>query len=333
MDLVEARTLWSEYAGRRISHSYDQIIVQKDSTLPPNSIQALPGDDENADHLFDEAHRFQMTLDLPKSLRKCRQSVDSEFIRITHKLRIYVNLHNPEGHTSQLLVKNHIHLFISPNLPPNEDQSVSVDQGHLSSQQMREEALQHAPPTYGQHQLDELYMDIDPSGFMTPGGRGTSGANTPFYGHSRQGSIEDLAALNSIAQQADGGASISALHSRLNNLNISENRSPWQHSSGGSTPGGYFAGVDVYDMEALVRTPSYNTAVRTPARTPSGDLPTYEIATSRPSSPTHTPRSGHTSPSPTRSLDTLAEETERNTELNSRRTSPSRSGRNSDEQR
>ena len=51
----------------------------------------------------------------------------------------------------------------------------------------------HAPPLYGQHLLDQLYEDIDPSGFMTPGP--ASGINTPFYGHSRQGSSDNLAAM------------------------------------------------------------------------------------------------------------------------------------------
>jgi hypothetical protein len=267
-------------------------------------------------------------------------------------LRLYVNLHNPEGHTSQLLVKNHVHLFISPNLPPNEDQSVVVDHNIINSQAMQDEVNQNAPPTYGLHQLDELYEDIDPSGFMTPGGRaslGNSGANTPFYGHSRSGSTDDLSSLNAVANETGGGASASALSHRLHNLSMSENGrssrfAPYrQHSSGGSTPHSvpeeahhqpplnYFSNTDAYDMEALARTPSYNTAVRTPARTPaSEDLPTYDTAISRPSSPAHTPSSGTRTP---RTLNTVSEETDRNTHMNSRRPSPRASPRTSDEGR
>jgi hypothetical protein len=143
--------------------------------------------------------------------------------------------------------------------------------------------------------------------------------------------------LNAIA---GNGASAAALQHRLQNLNLNSQGSHARfmptrhHSSGGSTPqsrsyganhsppSGYFDHAPDYDMEALVRTPSYNTAVRTPARTPiSEDLPTYEIATSRPSSPSRTPTS-RGSTSPARSLDTLREETERNTAMNSRRESP-----------
>jgi hypothetical protein len=322
--------------------------------MPPNSARFVPDGVEDPDQFFDESHRFTMTLDLPKSLKHCRQSVDTEYIRLSHKLRIYVNLLNPEGHTSQLLVKNQVRLFISPNLPPNEDQSVVVDHSIINAEAMREEANQHAPPTYGLHQMDELYNDIDPSGFLTPGGPlslANSGANTPLHGHSRSGSVEDLPSLAALAQSNHGGASATALQHRLNNLDQNQSsRAPGyattrHHSSGGSTPyedglhpppTDYFpsTGYRDYDMNALTRTPSYNTAVRTPTVAPIAEgLPTYEYATSRPSSPTQTPRSGYSSPSPERRIDPLAEETSRNTELNSRRASPQRSSATSPEGR
>ncbi|OAK96696.1 hypothetical protein IQ06DRAFT_296710 [Phaeosphaeriaceae sp. SRC1lsM3a] len=337
MELIESRQLFAEYAGRRISHQTDVQVAVTEGDMPENSANLVPNDVDEADQLFDESHRFSMTLDLPKSLKNCRQSVDTENIRLTHKLRLYVNLKNPEGHTSQLLVKNHVHLFISPNLPPNEDQSVVVDNNIISQQAFQDEVNQNAPPTYGLHQLDELYNDIDPSGFMTPGGYHSmmnSGANTPFYAHSRTGSAEDLASLNAVAN--GGGASAAALQHRLQNLDLSNDpptrfQPQRHHSSGDSTPaqGGEPAYFDLppasYDMDALARTPSYNTAVRTPGRTPlvaDVALPSYEIATSRPSSPNRSRSSRGTTPSPARSLDTLTEETNRNTEMNSRRQSP-----------
>jgi len=345
MELLESRQLYCDYAGRRISHQSEAQVAVKEGQMPANSENRVPDGVEDADQLFDECHRFSMTLDLPKSLKNCRQSVDTENLRLSHKLRLYVNLLNPEGHTSQLLVKNHVNLFISPNLPPGEDLSVLVDPNVLNAQAIQDEVNQNAPPTYGLHQLDSLYNDIDPSGFMTPNGYASmanSGANTPFYAQSRSGSEENLS-LDAVA----GGASASALQYRLQNLTMNGNgpttrftphRQQSHHSSGGSTPhslpddgnhfppSNYFAGGD-YDMEALARTPSYNTAVRTPNRTPiSEDLPSYEIATSRPSSPSRTPTSRGTTPSPARSLDTLREETDRNTQMNSRRVSPTRAG-------
>jgi hypothetical protein len=338
MELIESRQLFADYAGRRISHQADVQVAVTEGDMPENSANIVPNDVDDADQLFDESHRFTMTLDLPKSLKNCRQSVDTENIRLSHKLRLYVNLKNPEGHTSQLLVKNHVHLFISPNLPPNEDQTVVVDHDIINQQAFQDEVNQNAPPTYGLHQLDELYNDIDPSGFMTPGANHSmmnSGANTPFYAHSRTGSGEDLASLDAVAN--GGGASAAALQHRLQNLDMSRNDRPTrfqpqrQHSSGESTPanGAEPAYFDLppagYDMDALARTPSYNTAVRTPGRAPfvtDMALPSYEIATSRPGSPSRSRGSRGTTPSPARSLDTLTEETNRNTAENSRRQSP-----------
>ncbi|RII12598.1 hypothetical protein CUC08_Gglean004715 [Alternaria sp. MG1] len=342
MELIESRQLFADYAGRRISHQNDMQVAVTEGDMPENSARRVPDGTEDTDALFDESHRFSMTLDLPKSLKNCRQSVDTENIRLTHKLRLYVNLKNPEGHTSQLLVKNHVHLFISPNLPPNEDQSVIVDQALLNQQAIQDEVNQNAPPTYGLHQLDSLYNDIDPSGFMTPGGMHSmmnSGANTPFYAQSRRGSSENLTSLDAALHQPGGGASAAALQHRLANLSMDHSdrsnrfQPTRQHSSGDSTPAhdseqAYFdLPPSNYDMDALARTPSYNTAVRTPAgsRTPGGmdmDLPSYEIATSRPSSPSRSRGSRGTTPSPARSLDTLNEETYRNTQMNSRRQSP-----------
>jgi hypothetical protein len=353
MELIEHRDLHGDYGVRIMAHQSDVVIASMEGTMPETSAHLVPEGVEDVDQIFDEAHRFSMSLELPKSLKYCRQTVDTDFIRLTHKLRIYVNIKNPEGHTSQLLVKNQIRLFISPNLPPREDQSVVVDHNIINADAMREQANQNAPPTYGRHQLDELYQDIDPSGFMTPNGIRSltnSGANTPFYSHSRSGSVEDLASLNAITQQAHGGASASALQTRLDNLSISQNRAPRyassrHHSSGGSTPlapddashlppVGYFPDPmgHQYDLEALSRTPSYNTAVRTPGRSAvSEDLPTYDLATSRPSSPSTTP--GPSQPSPASGLAPVVEETERNEHVVSREASPGREPRTSDEGR
>lgn len=365
MELVESRQLFADFAGRRVSHQADVQVAAMEGDMPADSTRLVPTGVQDVDALFDESHRFSMRLDFPRSLKNCRQSVDTENIRLTHKLRLYVNLKNPEGHTSQLLVKNHVHLFISPNLPPNEDQSVVVDSNLLNQQAALDQINQNAPPTYGLHQLDELYNDIDLAGFATPSGNPSamsSGTTTPFYAQSRSGSDEDITSLNAVAHHSgSGGASAIALQRRLQNLNtntsasLSDNTQRFatastphstHHSSGESTPAhaahdpAYFdlptahmpisssasasASMTPYDMAALTRTPSYNTAVRTPVYgspvAVDTALPSYELATSRPSSPRGT--RGNTPPSPTHSLDTLNEETYRNTQHNRRRVSP-----------
>jgi len=210
------------------------------------------------------------------------------------------------------------------------------------------------PPTYGSHQLDQLYDDIDTSAFM-------SGGSTPFGPStlSRTGSSENLRGsvdATHLNGHSSGHSSPSAsqLQSRLAALQErydsrfslshplpssiddgfahpiprSDSNGPFinpystsastsnslrqlahaqHHSRHGSGQGSFpstiqpssasaFAVQPVsspiringeYDMEALARTPSYNTAVRTsPYRSPSQEgLPTYDIAVSAPSSP------------------------------------------------
>jgi hypothetical protein len=41
-------------------------------------------------------------LSLPKSLRKCLQGVETAGIKIRHKVKINIALHNPDGHISEV---------------------------------------------------------------------------------------------------------------------------------------------------------------------------------------------------------------------------------------
>lgn len=63
--------------------------------------------EENPDNpiMEDEKYVFKATLELPKSLKQCRQDVDSHNINITHRFKLMVNIHNPEGHVSQVSPK------------------------------------------------------------------------------------------------------------------------------------------------------------------------------------------------------------------------------------
>ena len=84
------------------------------------------------------------------------------------------------------------------------------------------------PPQYGEHQFDQLYSDIDPSGYMTPAGGGASGRGTPFQSRSRSVSTENLASMDGVAS-SDFGASV--LQSRLSNLDVAgPNRVPRDRS-------------------------------------------------------------------------------------------------------
>ena len=72
------------------------------------------------------------------------------------------------------------------------------------------------PPQYGEHQFDQLYSEIDLSGYLTPAGT-VSGRATPFQSRSRSVSTDNLASMDVVASN-DFGASV--LQSRLNSLNI-----------------------------------------------------------------------------------------------------------------
>lgn len=107
----------------------------------------------------------------------------------------------------------------------------------------------HAPPLYGEHILDQLYADIDNTGYMTPSV--SSGMNTPFYNHSRSGSVDNLASLNGIA--ASTGIRPDALSIRLQSLTRAQRvQSAYVgrrgNTSGASTPR-VPMGVDVHGRQ------------------------------------------------------------------------------------
>lgn len=180
-----------------------------------------------------------------------------------------------------------------------------------------------APPIYGSHQLDmlvPLYEGIDASGYITPGPN--SGGVTPFRYHSRNASSENL---STSAESSNGHPNPNILSSRLRNLQMTEDRSRnranlaplvrhtsedtltpqrshsserERHHSSSTTPQ-YARSKSIptifhqdeeehldYDMNALGRMPSYNTAVKSAGHVSRREAPpTYATAISRPSSP------------------------------------------------
>lgn len=62
-------------------------------------------DEENNLEIIDEeaeGYRVSRDLHLPKSLTKCLQDADTKGIKIRHKLKFRVQLHNPDGHVSEV---------------------------------------------------------------------------------------------------------------------------------------------------------------------------------------------------------------------------------------
>ncbi|KAI0898864.1 hypothetical protein F4806DRAFT_486266 [Annulohypoxylon nitens] len=239
-------------------------------------------------------------LPLPKRLSKCIQDCSVHGIKIRHKLKLTVALRNPDGHISELRASLPITIFISPNMPLDEEGNLVSQAPENSSEATAEsESTSMAPPGYGMHVLDQLYEDMEPNGLMTPAVQ--SGVNSPFYAQSRAGSTENLAAMaHAIAVPP------AALSSRLQNVSLDESRRNESYTSmtsvsGSTTPfhhpqegdhtgessqahstqlsrqtseedhvphaGGHHTPpehTEFLDMEQLSKVPSYTTATRAP---------------------------------------------------------------------
>jgi arrestin-related trafficking adapter 4/5/7 len=178
-----------------------------------------------------EGYQFSRYLELPKTLKLCVQDAEIHGIKIRHKLKFNVALHNPDGHVSELRATLPISLFISPSIAINENNDL-VDQTPVASRQALENDLTNsAPPLYGQHQLDQYYSEMDHAGYRTPGNFSTPG--TPFGSLSRNISTENLSSLvgqggrqttfepsPASSQQVNGDISPAALQHRLQNLRV-----------------------------------------------------------------------------------------------------------------
>ncbi|OHE97992.1 arrestin [Colletotrichum orchidophilum] len=264
-----------------------------------------------------EGWMVEKKLNLPKRLRQCVQDLNHNGIKVRHKLKLVVALKNPDGHISELRATLPISIFISPNMPLDEH-GVLVDQAPGAP--ATAEVTRIAPPGYGEHVLDQLYEDVDMSGFQTPAIQ--SGFSSPFYAQSRAGSSENLASL---AMMNGHGVAPAALSHRLQNVSLdptnrntsfnslnaitedvavptsvptgensqSHSRALTRHNSAEEHLNSHSSGrnspehLDFSDMATLSKVPSYTTAVKTPLRRgPSSDaLPDYFSAMSAPNTP------------------------------------------------
>ncbi|KAI1326789.1 arrestin [Xylariaceae sp. FL0255] len=150
---------------------------------------------DNIEETGQEGWVVHQDLPLPKRLTRLIQDCTVEGIKIRHKLKLTVALHNPDGHVSELRATLPVTIFISPNMPLDDEGNIvsQAPEAASSSTNNPNDPANLAPPGYGEHILDQLYENVDTSGIMTPGVN--SGVNTPFYGHSRAGSSDNLAAI------------------------------------------------------------------------------------------------------------------------------------------
>ena len=173
-----------------------------------------------------EGFEFSRYLELPKSLTKCMQDCNTKGIKIRHKIKFNVQLHNPDGHVSELRANLPVSLYISESLPLNENNDLVDQTPQAGRAAVQNDILNSAPPVYGAHQLDQFYGDQQfeqlYSGYRTPGAALSNGG-TP-YSQSRNISSENLASLDAVAEGNPQSTHISpsALQYRLQDLRRSD---------------------------------------------------------------------------------------------------------------
>jgi hypothetical protein len=93
-ELQELYHLSADGAPKKEFQSMD-ITVSSD-------VWAFPADRELEDIGGQDGWRFSRTVQIPMSLKKCRQSVEVNGVTIKHKMRFTICLLNPDGHTSEV---------------------------------------------------------------------------------------------------------------------------------------------------------------------------------------------------------------------------------------
>ena len=106
--------------GLRIGQIVSQLVESHDLTLNPDDPESFRNtyknsrtivtdehelDAENHLEVIDESvegYQFSRSLALPKTLTKCLQDTETRGIKIRHKLKFRIQLHNPDGHVSEV---------------------------------------------------------------------------------------------------------------------------------------------------------------------------------------------------------------------------------------
>ncbi|ERT01907.1 carbon catabolite repression protein CreD [Sporothrix schenckii 1099-18] len=170
------------------------------------------------------------SLDLPRKLGRCIQDVNVHGIKVRHKLKMVVALKNPDGHVSELRATLPLTIFISPNIPLDEQGNLTAPTGSATTNATNLSTI--APPGYGEHILDQLYDEVDVHNLQTPAPM--SAIQSPMYGMSRAGSSENLASMHNPSIPVHPAA----LTSRLQDVSAREVAFRRNNSSSILTPPG-----------------------------------------------------------------------------------------------
>ncbi|KAH7239884.1 hypothetical protein B0J15DRAFT_502929 [Fusarium solani] len=93
------------------------------------------------------------TLDIPRRLCECIQDLEVQGIKVKHKIKVFIPLRNLDGHMSKLDMALPVHVFISPNMPPDEEGNIA---NHATGLPDLMPGID-VPPEYGEHVLDQVF--------------------------------------------------------------------------------------------------------------------------------------------------------------------------------
>ncbi|PRT53214.1 Protein ROD1 [Wickerhamiella sorbophila] len=213
-------------------------------------------DVDRPDFMGPDQWNFSLSLKLPSSLGAASQDCAMvPHFKITHKLKIFVALRNPDGHTSELRASLPMVLFISPavristgNLaapPRTEEEARSSSQEILfDTTELEGPDSGSAPPNYNEHVYDQVWSDMPTPLSLSPT---MSGLHTPFSPNSRR------------PMPGFDPAEAAQLQAGLRELALRQNQ---------ETP-------PAVDIVALSRVPSYDSAVNRHQALPA-TAPRYE---------------------------------------------------------
>lgn len=79
----------------RASNKFTRIIVNDNYEMDRDTMPEILNEEA-------EGYQFSRVLDLPKTLNKCLQDTDTCGIKVRHKLKFRIQLHNPDEHISEV---------------------------------------------------------------------------------------------------------------------------------------------------------------------------------------------------------------------------------------
>ena len=90
---------------QRASNKFTRVIMSDNYEMDEDTEPEILNEES-------EGYEFSRVLDLPKTLNKCLQDADTCGIKIKHKLKFRVQLHNPDAHISE--VTSSPNLYLNP---------------------------------------------------------------------------------------------------------------------------------------------------------------------------------------------------------------------------